>query len=54
MISMGLQACGMDTYDYDLYILVVQHVVCMIYFNNWLLFAKEDKYIYALVEKNRD
>ena len=54
MMSMGLQSCGMDPSEYDPHILVGEHVICVVYVNDFSFFSKEDNYIDALVEKMCD
>ena len=50
MMSMGLQSCGMDPSEYDPHILVGEHVICVVYVNDFSFFSKEDNYIDALAE----
>ena len=51
---MCLQAYVMARYDFYLWLLMGEHIVCMIYVDDCLIFSKEDKYIDALVEIIRD
>ena len=33
ILYMVLQACVMDPYDYDMYLFMVEHAICVIYVN---------------------
>ena len=48
--SMCLQACLMAPFECDICLFMVEHVICMIYVDDCILFSKENKYIDALVD----
>ena len=54
MLYMGLEAFGMSHYDYGPFIFITEHVICMIYVDDFLFFVKEDHYINTIVEKMCD
>ena len=52
MLSIGINACGITPSDYDPCLFMGDHIICMLYADDCLLFSKKDKYIDALVEKS--
>ena len=48
--SMCLQLFTMDPSDCDIFLFMEEHVICMIYVDDCILFSKENKYIDALVD----
>ena len=51
MLYMGIKSYVMSSSEYDPYLLIGNKLIFVIYFDNCILFAKEDKYIDDLVDK---
>ena len=54
MIYMCIQAFGMNPYYYGTCLFMREHVICVVYVDDCLLFTKEDMYIDSLCEKMCD